>query len=639
MPDAQSSFLFKESPLVGPFTRARQQRTLAIYGAICVVGALPALLGASTGWQAAGLGLWLPGAGFMASAGWAWLLFPLTLLLFALSILAWFYVAALAAPIAVYFGAAALAGGMVGDTAIWSGAHPTAAALIAVTAIVSRWFIRDRYRKGAEKATARAEFLPRSLAEVGERVVATPNPAARELDADDLPSLRYALDRALQPIDEWGGFDIQDQFQTAALRYQLNGLGYALGIVQGAYTPNFRGYMREAQRNLIEKYLQRRVWDYWIYESCWGAFNFTNFDPAARDNIMLTGWFGAQVGQYMINTGDRHFAEESNLSFRLSEKTVYRHDFHTIIGSVVDNYRLDEGQFCLYPCEPHWIYTICNHYGMTALATHDRLFGTDFVDRFLPIWLDKLDEEFTVESGSMIGIRNQLTGLAIPITVPESPFACLANTFAPELAKRHWALARKDVENSLSTDEDGELRVNLPGRGMDPGNHGPGHQAMYAAILSGAREFGDEEIARAAQHSLDSDCGLQIDNGVRRYMSASNQANADAFRGRITRIGDFRRSFVEGPNDATLRGPMLTDAPYPDVLVARAYSDGEDLDLTVYPGAASSSRQTLTVDQLQPGKEYHVVGAEAPTLTSDGQGRARFDVNISGRTAIRIEPS
>jgi hypothetical protein len=266
------------------------------------------------------------------------------------------------------------------------------------------------------------------------------------------------------------------------------------------------------------------------------------------------------------------------------------------------------------------------------------LYGTDYVGRFLPSWLDKLQEEFTVESGSIIAIRSQITGLAVGgLPLPEAALACLANTFSPELGKRHWAIARKDIQRSLGTDEGGKLRINLPGRGMDSGNHGPGHQIMFAAILCGAREFGDEEIALAAQNSLDTDCFMQIDDGVRRYMGSSNQSNADGFRGRISRVGDFRRSFVEGPSEETLRGPVLAEVRYPDVLVARAYSNGEDLDLTVYPGA-TNTRQTLTVERLQPGRTYQLAGAEMLTLTADDQGRARFDVNITGRTAVRIVP-
>ena len=78
---------------------------------------------------------------------------------------------------------------------------------------------------------------------------------------------------------------------------------------------------------------------------------------------------------------------------------------------MVANQERDQPEFCLFPCEPNWIYPICNHYGMTALAVHDRLYGTAYLQRFLPAWLDKLDTEFIDASGSIIGLRSQLTGL------------------------------------------------------------------------------------------------------------------------------------------------------------------------------------------------------------------------------------
>src|SRR5690606_12097272 len=115
---------------------------------------------------------------------------------------------------------------------------------------------------------------------------------------------------------------------------------------QAHYLPNFHGYMTRAQKNLIEKYRDPRVWRYWRLESMWGHLNFTNFDPAARDNIMLTGWYAMHVAQYMHVTGDRSYLEPGSLSFRLNDRTVYSHDLHSIVRSVVMN--MDAQAFCLY---------------------------------------------------------------------------------------------------------------------------------------------------------------------------------------------------------------------------------------------------------------------------------------------------
>ncbi|MGH7293208.1 MAG: hypothetical protein ACREJT_18460, partial [Myxococcota bacterium] len=63
---------------LGPVTASRLRRSAVIYAAVCTLGILPAVLGASPGLQAAGLGLWFPGAGFLASGGWSVLLLPFT---------------------------------------------------------------------------------------------------------------------------------------------------------------------------------------------------------------------------------------------------------------------------------------------------------------------------------------------------------------------------------------------------------------------------------------------------------------------------------------------------------------------------------------------------------------------------------
>lgn len=620
----------------GPVTSARQRRTALIYATAVFLGLLPMLLGSSPALQAAGLGLWMPGAGFLAVGGWAVLLFPLTIALFVFSLVAWFWCGMVVAPLAVWAGTALIAGAMAPGEASPL-AHVVTALCMGGVAFAFRRRAQNRFAGDTAKAAARRDYVPASLVEVRERSAVVPDETKREMTAEELASLRYLLDRSLQPVDKFEGFNIIDQFQPAALRYQINHMGFGLGIAQGAYTPNFHGYMREAQTNLIDKYLLRKVWGYWVYESMWGHLNFSNFDPAARDNIMLTGWFGMHVGQYMLNSGDRAYAEPGSLTFRLNEKTAYRHDLHTIIGSVVENYEREMKEFCLFPCEPNWIYPICNHYGMTSLATHDALFGTTHVERFLPTWLDKLDTEFTDAKGSIIGLRSQHLGFEVPFPVGEAGYANFANCFAPERAKRLWAIARKEIEPAITTDMEGKARISLPGRGLDAGNYSAGHTAAYSSILTAAREFGDEEIAAAAQRSLDLDCGLDETGGVRSYLGGSNLANANAVMGRLMRTGDYRRSFVEGPKKETLNGPVLAQARYPDVLVARAFSHGSDLELVLHPGAGSGP-QRLGLAQLKPGQRYEVTGAATPMIEADAEGSASLDVTLKGRTEITLKP-
>ncbi len=626
----------------GPVTAARHRRNALIYGALALLGLAPSWLGLAPAWQAAGLGLLLPGAGFIALGGWHLLLLPLTLGLFWLSIIAWFWAGMVVAPLGVWLGAAALAGALAGPS-VWP---PAAWLAPAAAAAVFAWLQYRGYQRrvaDAARLAAREGFFAESIGEVNERAAATPEMAARELSEAQLGAVRYALDRALQPVGEYAGYTIIDQFQPAALRYQINHLGFALGMVQGLYTPSFSGYLGQAQRNLIETYLIKRVWDYWVLESMWGHFNFSNFDPAAKDNIMLTGWFGMHVNQYMLNSGDRRYGEPGSLTFRLNERTAYAHDAHTLAESVAANHRRSD--YCLYPCEPNWVYPVCNMYGMGSLAAHDAVFGSRYVQAVLPQWLDMLEREFVDGKGSIVGLRSYWTGLEMPFYNGEAGFAFFANVFSPALARRLWAVGRKELAFCLAENAAGETRLSIPREAMsfidtiDPGHYRPGKLFAYAAVGICAREFGDDELADAALRAMDEDCGRYEQDGAIGYREASNLANVWAIEAKLMRCGDFRRSFTPPPPESTRRGPLLAEANYPDVLVAKAWSDGTGLELVLYPGRGAGT-QRVGIERLRPGAEYRLYeGGRERLVRADEVGRARLDLALDGRTEVTLRPA
>ncbi len=124
--------------------------------------------------------------------------------------------------------------------------------------------------------------------------------------------------------------------------------------------------------------------------------------------------------------------------------------------------------------------------------------------------------------------------------------------FSPELGRRLWAIGRKELGFFIGKDAEGKPRLTLPPEllsfidKIDPGNYRPGSLFAYVAILMSAREFGDDELAEAAQRSMDQDCGLSR-NGVACYTKGSNLANIWGVEGGLMRTGDFRKSFVVGP--------------------------------------------------------------------------------------------
>jgi hypothetical protein len=88
-------------------------------------------------------------------------------------------------------------------------------------------------------------------------------------------------------------------------------------------------------------------------------------------------------------------------------------------------------------------------------------------------------------------------------------------------------------------------------------------------------------------------------------------------------------------------GPVLSDAPWDDVLVVEARSsDGARLDLRLQPFDAPVEAAALTLTQLTPGAPYVVyVNGAINSLVADGSGVGRVSVTVAGPTTVEVVPS
>jgi hypothetical protein len=500
-----------------------------------------------------------------------------------------------------------------------------AAALVLAGIVVLQMVSRRSRKAVTRRRTERLEYLPRATAHARQSAVAPPDADHLELDDDTLAGLRYVIDRGLQEPGDFTGYDKIDQFQTASLRYQINYLGYALAVTQAHYTPNFHGYLTRAQRGLIDTYLDKQVWGYWAWENAWGNLRL-NSDPVGKDNIMLTGFFGLQVGLYTASSGDDRYLQPGGLSFG-----KHRHSLHDIVDSLMTNFR--KAPFGLFPCEPNWTYTACNFRGMGALQVYDRIAGTQHFAEIAENFKHRLETEFVHPDFGMVSLKSKHTGIDLPFPLPDAIPAVYLNSMFPDIAMRYWGILRTEA---FAT-EAGELKPVLPKGAIDMGNYKPGYGLAMESLYGAAREFGDAEAAAAAKRALDSLCDPVVEDGVLRYRKMSNSVNACVTIDRQLHH-DFWRKTVVGPTpESAVSGPLLDDVAYPDVLVARAVSGGDDLHLVLLPGRGSSS-QILRLARLQPDCRYTVTGAVTNTLVADGRGRAEVSVDLDGRTEIRVVP-
>ncbi|OBG02569.1 hypothetical protein [Mycolicibacter sinensis] len=613
----------------GPAVRRLLRRSGSLMGAIAVAATLTAAVSNRPGVRALALGAMAPGAGYLYTR--KPLRFMATIASFLASMVAWFGSGNIVAPILVWLAAAMNARKQAaGGTRIWNGALPAIPAVLMGTVgagVVAR---RRAFRAAQGRGRARAEYLARA-------VRLDPQPkgvGAQELSETDLAVARSLLDRALQPLERFEGFDRIDQFQTAAMRYQLNFMQYALATAQLHFTPSFHGYLSAAQRNLIDKLTLPAAWRYWAFEQTWGNLSL-DWDPMKRDNIMLSGYLGMMLGAYESNTGDNRYRRSGALPFRLGKRTwPYTHDM--VSESIHAN--MQRSGMTLFPCEPNWIYSACNMPAISTLMMSDRLHGTRFIESIGEAFRRRLHDEFITPDGRVTAIRSSRLGVTIPMltsTIADCGLASMLHAFDPDLAQRCWTIARREFIDTSGA----EPVIALRGwDAIDTGNYRKTPLGAFAPVMWAAAEMGDTGLFVELSASLDRQAPPIESGGARWYTALSTNMNAMLALARFNPPGGQRALISDGPGVATLTGPILDDVVYPEVLVASARTDGADLRVVLRPGAGAA-RVGIGVRRLQPFGRYLLHGAVEDEAIADNQGRIHLEVDLCDRTEVSLMPA
>lgn len=458
-------------------------------------------------------------------------------------------------------------------------------------------------------------------------------PTVTESSEEDLAIQRYLLDLALQPLDTFDGFSIIEQFGGAALRYQLNHISYALSMAQYTRTPAFTGYLAEAQRNAIDKMCDKRVWSYWAKENLIG-YQRWNPDPIVFANVMYTGFFGAMIGMYETLNDDDRYDKPGALQLHYDDKHHYEYDYGSLSEAIVRNMR--KSKHTMYPCEPHLVYPICNVFALNGLLMHDRLHGTELTGDLV----DRVRASFTKygflrKDGRFLGGKGLLLVVFPPMVANDAAMGYWLHSLMPDQAEATWQLIRDRFV------KEGELEFDLTNTHLeriDVGNYMRGDAPTRAITMMVAKEFGDDEVVDGLERSIDKRHEIIRSNGARKYKGVSMTANATFALAKFTRRGGMRDLIGGNIPQQWKTGPILAEAAYPDVLVARAVTDGSALDLVLRPGNGAV-RSTLKLGRLNPGRAYRVTGAAATELTADAEGTALVDVELNGRTPVHLAPA
>src|SRR5262245_8584743 len=253
----------------GPVTARRIARLCLIYVALCAIGLTITHVAASPDWKVFGLGLMLPGGGFLAHADAHLAAFVISLALFVAALFLWFATGNVLAPPALWL-LAAVAASLMPQDGLRPDAVEVIAPVISAAAAAALIIALIKWVRGVVQRRAANRYLRQAGRET---LISFRSGAAeaKELSPGELKLMRFLLDRLRQPPERFEGFAWLDQFQTAAVRYQLNFIGYALALAQATRLPALGGYLDEAQRRLIAKQADHRVWGYWALENMWAT--------------------------------------------------------------------------------------------------------------------------------------------------------------------------------------------------------------------------------------------------------------------------------------------------------------------------------------------------------------------------------
>ncbi len=491
----------------GPLTARRLHRFYAFLAVEFLLGIAPLVLGWSAAWQAFGLGMIFPGAGFLYAGGIGGVIFAaLSVAVFAVVMFLWWARGPILLPPAVIVATALLSAAWIGDVESGGGGVTLLGYAIPVAVAGLHFYLAFKRRARFAEQQARGAEINAVLAKAQPILVDAPVEAMDEMPDSQVAEFRRMLDLALQPVDSWNGFTTDDTWQDGALRYQICTMSWNLSFGQYTQLPAFHGYLNTAQENLIRKHIDRKTWNYWFWESLWGNFKYEK-NPVATDNIMLSGFLGTSLGLFETASGTSPFAAPGALTYRWDEKTAFPYSHETLLGEVVKNYkRYDLGWF---PCEPRWIYSMCNLVGHTGLALHDARHGTNLIGQVGDRFEKTMEEEMMMADGRIKVCTSSPFGFQVPSLsglFGETWGMRFLTPHAPEQAERLWQVLRHEF---IGVKPDGHLDFKLLPLGWDtrkPANFSSAQWPdLYPLMMTlwSALEMGDEEIIAATRKTMD----------------------------------------------------------------------------------------------------------------------------------------
>ncbi len=216
-------------------------------------------------------------------------------------------------------------------------------------------------------------------------------------DEKELGQLLWVLKLADQDIADFSNFQSVDEQGISACRYSVAFSAYFLAVEQYHKFPAWQENIKPAYDRLINRMIEKRIWQYWEHESP-GVTKFepnmdrpypAMKDPVAYRNIMYSGHLGQMINLYQMLYNDRKWDEPGAIVFTWDDTTKF----------VYNNKSLQEVMFLQMinnsvpgiECEPNAIFPACNTHPMLSWLLYDQMHGSRYFEATQPFF-DKFFE-------------------------------------------------------------------------------------------------------------------------------------------------------------------------------------------------------------------------------------------------------
>lgn len=504
------------------------------------------------------------------------------------------------------------------------------------------------------------------------------------MDKTEIAQLRWFLKIADQDIDDFSSIPYSNingipgtgkiQFAMSSYRYSVAFTTYFLALEQFHKLSACPGIIKPRYDRLIQKMINKQVWEYWERESM-GVFvlepDFNTPYPSERDpirvrNIMYSGHLGQMIALYEKLYMDLKWSEPGSIVFKYSETEKYVYDNHSL-QKLMFNEMMTRPENCI-ECQPNACFPECNQHPILSFLVYDQVHGTDYFKRAkgpLMDWylrteqvdpvthsvaaLYLVKQKRTIKQNSV-----KLDNILDMVTVPASMLgiallnsaACdgwngaFMNTWQPEFMNMHYPYQARD------------RIVELDGENARSRKDGLVDQISTPFFAMMASEMGDAELTTRLLNWIENHYKPKLhDDGTMRYPIGNEIAinlhpgfssKATALTGKLAAIAranhqngisEMHNNPFVGTDPST---PIVTGVNFPKIILRRAIYDPsrEALVMTTCPGTSGNGSTPVKIIRLKREKAWQLFIDGKKTNRFEGVESIVIDIPLDGEHDI-----